>query len=286
MAYTVSYSFAGYQAINPDDPLPGASLDTELAAAASASLLLETNLADVRRADGNVQNGKVTWDALSDDVKTKVSIADTTNNRITITEEGDVTVFGQIVIGDISATSFATQTEAEAGVANDRIMTPLRVKQAVDAQRGFASQSETQAGTSTTTVLSPLRGVDLLDAKRAFASEAEAQAGTEAAKVSSPLRVKQAIDQFREAYTGGAELTWGAIAAGASATQAITVPGAAVGDRALIGYPSSGVSAGIAVVAWVSSANTVTVRFTNTTGSSITPYSGVATTLYATVVRF
>lgn len=286
MAYSVTYSFAGYQAINPDDPLPGASLDIELAAAAAASLLLETNLADVRRADGNVQNGKVTWDALSDDVKIKISIADTTNNRITITEEGDTTVFGQIVIGDISATSFATQTEAEAGVANDRIMTPLRVKQAVDAQRGLSSQAEAQAGTSATTVLSPLRGVDLLDAKRAFASQVEAETGTEDAKVSSPLRVKQAIEQFREAYTGSAELTWGAIAAGASATQAITVPGAAVGDRALIGYPSSGVSAGIAVVAWVSGANTVTVRFTNTTGGSITPYSGVATTLYATALRF
>lgn len=286
MAYEVTYSFAGYQALSPATPLPGASLDVELAAAAAATVLLETNLADIRRADGNVQNGKVTWDALSDDVKTKISIADTTDNRVTITEEGDVTVFGQIVVPDISDSSFATQTEAETGAANDRLMTPLRTKQAIDAQRAFASQAEAQDGTSIVRVLSPARGVDLLDAKRAFASEAEAQAGTEAGKVVSPLRVKTAIDQFRAAVNGSASLTWGAIAAGASATQAIPVVGAAVGDRAVIGFPASGVSAGISVVAWVSAADTVTVRFTNTTGSPITPYSGVATTLYATAMRF
>lgn len=283
MAYTVSYSFAGYQAVNPALPLPGASLDTQLDAIAAAILGLETNLEDVRRADGNIQNGKVTWDSLSDDVKTKISTSD---KRVTITEEGDAAVFGQIVVGDISDASFATQTEAEAGAANDRLMTPLRTKQAIDAQRGFASQTQAQAGTSAVTVLSPLRAVDLLNQLRAFASQVEAEAGATDAKVVSPLRVKQAIDHFRKAFTGSTSLTWGAIAAGASATQTITVVGAAVGDRALIGYPSSGVSAGIAVVAWVSGADTVTVRFTNTTGSSITPYSGVATTLYATAVRF
>jgi len=51
----------------------------------------------------------------------------------------------------------ASQAEAEAGVENEKRMTALRTKQAMDAQRPFASQAEAEAGVSTTTVMSPLR---------------------------------------------------------------------------------------------------------------------------------
>jgi hypothetical protein len=78
-------------------------------------------------------------------------------------------------------------------------------------------------------------------------------------------------------------LTWGLIAAGASATQTITVAGAATGDRVILGLPAAGVTAGLIPTYWVSSANTVTVRLTNITGGGLTP---AAATYAATAVRF
>ena len=51
----------------------------------------------------------------------------------------------------------ATQTEAETGTDNTKIMTPLRTKEAIDEQRPFASQSEATTGTDNTKLMTPLR---------------------------------------------------------------------------------------------------------------------------------
>ena len=56
----------------------------------------------------------------------------------------------------------ASQAEAEAGAENTKVMTPLRVSQAIDAQApagGFtvASQAEAEAGTENTKGMTPLR---------------------------------------------------------------------------------------------------------------------------------
>lgn len=264
--YVVSYSFNGFQALNPQTPLPAASVDIEFANIATAIDDLVAAVTSVRRADGNLQNGVVTWDGLNADVQARITNLD---ERITV--------------ADINPSAIASQPEAEGAVANDRLMTPLRTAQQIAVTRAFASQVQAQVGTDNATVMTPLRGSEQLDALRPFASQAEAEAGSNNTKVVTPLRVKQELDALRTAFTGSAALTWGLIAAGASATQTITVAGAATGDRVILGLPAAGVTAGLIPTCWVSSADTVTVRLTNITGGGLTP---AAATYNATAVRF
>ena len=267
--YTVSYSFSGWQALNPDRPLPAAQVDMQFAAIEAVTEDLASAVTSIRRADGGLQNGVVTWDGLSDDLKALIQNADP-----------------RVTVADLNPSAFANTAEAQAGVANDRIMTPLRVSEALATLRAYASQVEAEAGSENTKMMTPLRVKQALDALRALASQAEAEAGTENTKVTTALRVAQAISARRTAFTASASLTWGSIAAGASATQVITCAGAAVQDRVLVGLPAAGIGAGLIVTAWVTSTNNITVRITNVTGGALTPYSGVATTMAVTAVRF
>lgn len=269
ISYTVSYSFTGWQAVNPNRPLPAAPLDVELdnIAASLASVIAAVN--DVRRADGALQNGVVTWDGLDDDVKDRISNLDP-----------------RVTIADLNPAAFASLAEAEAGVSNDKIMTPQRTGQALDALRAFASQSQAQAGTSTTTVLSPARGKDQIDEIRPFATQVAAEAGAVNTSVMTPLRTAQALAALRTAFSATASLTWAEITAGNSAEQSVTVNGAVVGDRVAAGLPAAGIDTGLVLTAWVSAADTVRVRLTNITASPITPASGAAATYGFTVLRF
>jgi hypothetical protein len=267
--YIVSYSFSGFQASNPDRPLPAMAIDTQFSDIAAASAEAVAAITSIRRADGGLENMVVTWDSLTSDVQNRILGSDP-----------------RVTVADINPSAFANTAEAVAGVANDRIMTPLRVDEALDVLRAYASQAEAEAGVENTKVVTPLRVKQALDALRALASQAEAEAGVENTKVTTSLRVKQAVDAQRTAFTGSASLTWGSIASLASATQVITCAGAAVQDRVLVGLAAAGVNAGLLVTAWVSSANNVTVRLTNITGSPITPHSGAATTYAVTAVRF
>ncbi len=79
-----------------------------------------------------------------------------------------------------------------------------------------------------------------------------------------------------------ATLDFGSIAAGASATLTITVTGALAGDASFLGIPSAAFVAGITYSWAVLSANTVTVRATNTTAAAIDPPSGI---FRSTVIR-
>lgn len=69
-----------------------------------------------------------------------------------------------------------------------------------------------------------------------------------------------------------ATLNFGSIATTASADLTITVTGAAVGNTVALALPAAP-AAGIVFNAFVSAANTVTVRATNVTGSSVDPAS-------------
>lgn len=268
VSYSVGYSFAGFQASSPALPLPASSLDAELAGIETSIASLVTALAEVRRSDGNLQNGTVTYDVLSADVKELIA--------------GSA---AGVTIGQISGSSFATQTEAEAGAANDKLMTPLRSKQALDALRGLASQAEAEAASNNTKVLTPLRTDQLLNARRPFASQAEAEAGSDNTKVVTPLRVAQELAALRPALSATANLTWGAIGAGASADQTITVTGALANDRVILGLPD-GLVSGLIPFAWVSATNTVKIRIHNITGGSLTPHAGAATPYAVTTVRY
>lgn len=282
--YTVTYDFSGYQTINPASPLPAPEMDIEFANIAEAIGELVAALSGVRRADDKLQNKTVSWDTLSDDLKVKIGNAP--DERWILTEEGTIVVVGGLVPGDINPASFATQVEAQAAEAADRLLSPVRGKDLINALRAFASLAESQAGVVEDKVLSPKGGMDLLAAKRAFATLAQAQAGTSETVILSPKRGADLIDNVRKVSRKTQSLTWGSIGAGGSTEQSINVPGAAVGDRVVIGLPSSGIDAGLIPVAWASAANTVRVRLSNITGGAITPYSGAATNFEVTVLAF
>ena len=265
--YSISYSFAGWQAINPDRPLPAMALDGELADIQASLESVIAAVAQVRRSDGRVANGSVTFDSLDPQL---AAVIGGTN---------DITAM------DLNPTAFALQAEAEAGVSNDKIMTPLRVTQTLDAQRAFASQAQAEAASGTpAAVMSPARVRESIAARRPFASEAQAQGGTHETSVLSPQRGRDLLNALRTANTATSNLTYGEIAAGASAAQTITVAGAVVGDGVVIGLPAAGLPAGLVASAWVSSAGNVTLRITNTTGAAVTPPGPAA--YRVTAIRF
>lgn len=74
------------------------------------------------------------------------------------------------------------------------------------------------------------------------------------------------------ALTATATLDFASIAAGAVGTLTATVTGAATGDFVIVAPPGN-LSAGLVVSAFVSAANTVTIRIVNGTASAIDPAS-------------
>lgn len=71
---------------------------------------------------------------------------------------------------------------------------------------------------------------------------------------------------------GSATLNFGSIAAAASADLTITVTGAAANDNVALGLPAAP-AAGIVFFAFVSAADTVTVRAMNITAGAVDPAS-------------
>src|SRR5262245_38692774 len=63
--YHPSFSFSGFQAQTPEVPLPGVRVDTEYENIETALGETQSALADIRRDDGQLQNGIVTPDSLA-----------------------------------------------------------------------------------------------------------------------------------------------------------------------------------------------------------------------------
>ncbi|MBK8909765.1 MAG: hypothetical protein IPM61_00390 [Chlorobi bacterium] len=82
--------------------------------------------------------------------------------------------------------------------------------------------------------------------------------------------------------SASAALNFGNTGAQTSADLTITVNGAAAGDAVFLGTPNGSVNANSTFTAWVSAANTVTVRFNNYSSGSIDPANGTFT---VTVVK-
>jgi hypothetical protein len=75
--------------------------------------------------------------------------------------------------------------------------------------------------------------------------------------------------------TGSATLNFPSTTTLLSADLTITVTGAADGDVVSLGVPNAAVNANTSYSAWVSSANTVTVRFNNYSSGTVDPASGL-----------
>ena len=74
--------------------------------------------------------------------------------------------------------------------------------------------------------------------------------------------------------TGSATLNFPSTSTNLSADLTITVTGAADGDVVSLGVPNAAVNANTCYTAWVSAANTVTVRFNNYSSGTVDPVSG------------
>lgn len=79
-------------------------------------------------------------------------------------------------------------------------------------------------------------------------------------------------DKLTSVLLGSATLDFGSVAAGLSADLTITVTGAALGDVVALGTPN--VAAGAGFHAFVSAADTVTVRVINNTAGALDLASG------------
>lgn len=87
---------------------------------------------------------------------------------------------------------------------------------------------------------------------------------------------------FAKCLNGSATLDFGNTASFTSADLTITVTGASDGDVVSLGVPNGSTSSTSVYTAWVSATNTVTVRFTNISFSSVNPASG---TFKVTVIK-
>lgn len=116
----------------------------------------------------------------------------------------------------------------------------------------------------------------------ALSTGTTAQTLTERARISSAgLTIGSGGSAISKVLTATASLDFGSIAAQSSADLTVTVTGAATGDAVVMGLPASP-SAGVVFNAFVSSANTVTIRATNATAAPIDPASA---TYRATVIQ-
>lgn len=106
--YVVSYSFGGFQANNPSTPLPGSAVDNELAGIATAVAGLIAALADIRRSDGALNNGIVTFDSFESGLQL---LLDPTNGLL---------VAAAVATAQASATTATTQagiSTTQAGIS-------------------------------------------------------------------------------------------------------------------------------------------------------------------------
>ena len=104
-----------------------------------------------------------------------------------------------------------------------------------------------------------------------------AEAGTVEYNGSAFLATPSGTSRYQIAMvlTGSATLDFPLTAPATGSDLTITVTGAAVGDVVSVGTPNGSVNANTAVFAWVSAADTVTVRYINYGIAGIDPASGV-----------
>lgn len=121
--YIVSYSFGGFQASSPSTPLPATALDNELANAAAAIAALRSAVMDIRRSDGVLKNGIVTFDSFESGLQL---LLDPTNGELVAAAVATAQAAAASAAGfntsagvhDTSAAASAAAAAASAGTVN------------------------------------------------------------------------------------------------------------------------------------------------------------------------
>ena len=96
-----------------------------------------------------------------------------------------------VTFAKLASGAVASQAEAEAGTASDKLMTPERTEQFIDNR--IATQAQAEAGSNNTELMTPLRAEQFTDNR--LASQAQAEAGTNNTELMTPLRTAQSITE-------------------------------------------------------------------------------------------
>lgn len=153
--YTRSYSFSGYQATNPSQPLPAPQVDNELENIEQSLGEAIDAVNDVRRADGALVNGIVTLDSLADEVRDDIgegatasaaaaaaSAVASANSAIASEDSADASASSATAAANSaaaaqgSANSAAAARNAAENARDDAIV----MKNGADEARDFAAQ--------------------------------------------------------------------------------------------------------------------------------------------------
>ena len=68
-SFVPSFSYTGYERSKPTDPKPGPQLDHDFASIATTTDSIVNSIKDIRRSDGQLNNGIVTLDTLAEDIR-------------------------------------------------------------------------------------------------------------------------------------------------------------------------------------------------------------------------
>jgi hypothetical protein len=112
--YTVSYSFSGFQASNPTTPLPAPQVDNELANAATAVATLIAAVKDIRRSDGKLVTGIVTFDSFEQGLKLTI---DPTNGQLVAAAVATTQANAALTASDKTATATSATNAASSAAA-------------------------------------------------------------------------------------------------------------------------------------------------------------------------
>lgn len=240
MTYTPTYSFAGYQATSPSDPLPATQLDRQLQDIAAEFGGLSAKIDAVVRSDNNLANGVVTLDALAPDVVEAINAGGTGG-------------------GGSFEIPFATVEQAEAGAASALVIAPLTTKAAIDKFRPYASQADAAAGVGNVQIMTPLRTKEAVGAVRPYATTLEATTAQAVDRVMSPKTSRDALEAYIKKHSATVSAAFGTVPTTAPVGVIVTVPGARAGDAVLVAPTQPGFAPDVVLWGFVTGDDTVRV---------------------------
>ncbi len=191
--YDRGYSFAGFQASNPQTPLPGNKVDGELANVETAIASLVSAVKDIRRSDGKLKNGIVTADSLSAELAIGVDPAVVWEPATSYDVNATVfyeTAFYRCLVDHVSAASFATDLAADRWLLFADFG-PI-IDDATDAATAAAASATAAAGSATSASGSAT----------AAAGSATAASGSATAAAASATAAAASFEAFDDTYLG------------------------------------------------------------------------------------
>jgi hypothetical protein len=146
--------------------------------------------------------------------------------------------------------------------------------EAVISTSNFNDTSSTLGTTLNRIFLSPFEGnITVSELKRAVNSTDKAIMVWDSTN-GEWQRTTPAVLGLAKVLTASSALNFPSTSAGSNSDLTIAVSGAADGDAVSLGVPNASINSNSSFSAWVSSSNTVTVRFNNYSSGSIDPASG------------